>query len=190
MQNKLENLTDIVLTKDITKSGVHRSVISDMVRDEQLYKISRGIYIKSDAWEDEMKLLQLRYSKGIFSHDTALFLHNLTDRTPMCFVMTFPQGYNCTSLKNENVIIKRCIPKLYGIGIEPIKTSYGNEVLVYDKERTLCDIVRGNGSDIQVVKDAMIRYSKSKDIDIHKLMKYAKEFRVTAKIQQYMEVLL
>lgn len=51
-------------------------------------------------------------------------------------------------------------------------------IRVYDLERTLCDILRGSGSDIQIVGAAMKRYAASKDKDIHKLMQYAERLRV------------
>ncbi len=52
------------------------------------------------------------------------------------------------------------------------------------------DIVRGGGSDIQIVNDAMKRYAASRGKNIHKLMEYAKQLRVEPTIQRYMEVLL
>ena len=61
---------------------------------------------------------------------------------------------------------------------------------VYDLERTLCDILRGSGSDIQIVGEAMKRYVASKDKNIHKLMHYAEQLRVKPKVLRYMEVLL
>ena len=61
---------------------------------------------------------------------------------------------------------------------------------VYDLERTLCDILRGSGSDIQIVGEAMKRYAASKDKNIHKLMQYAEQLRVKPKVLRYMEVLL
>ena len=61
---------------------------------------------------------------------------------------------------------------------------------MYGVERSLCDIVRGSGSDIQVVKEAMKRYAASKEKDIHRLMKYAEQLRVRPKILHYIEVLL
>ncbi len=113
-----------------------------------------------------------------------------TDRTPIKYTMTFPQGYNAKSLKNENVIIKRAIPKNYSLGISEVKSPSGNSILIYDLERTLCYIVRGQGSDIQIVNDAMKRYASSNNKDIHKLMNYAEKLNVKKKIMNYMEILL
>ena len=55
---------------------------------------------------------------------------------------------------------------------------------------TLCDILRGSGSDVQIVGEAMKRYAASKDKNIHKLMQYADQLRVKPKVLRYMEVLL
>ncbi len=61
---------------------------------------------------------------------------------------------------------------------------------VYDLERTLCDILRGSGSDVQIVGEAMKRYAASKDKNIHKLMQYADQLRVKPKVLHYLEILL
>ena len=95
--------------------------------------------------------------------------------------MTFPKGYNAPSLKQENIIVKRVVPDNYTLGIIEIKSPCGNPIKIYNLERTLCDIVRGSGSDIQIVNGAMKRYAASKEEDIHKLMKYAGQLRVKLK---------
>ena len=54
----------------------------------------------------------------------------------------------------------------------------------------MCDILRGSGSDVQIVGEAMKRYAASKDKNIHRLMQYADQLRVKPKVLRYMEVLL
>ena len=54
-----------------------------------------------------------------------------------------------------------------------IESPSGNPICVYDLERTLCDILRGSGSDIQIVGEAMKRYAVSKNKNIHRLMRYS-----------------
>jgi hypothetical protein len=105
--------------------------------------------------------------------------------------MTFSKGYNAPSLKSENVTIHRVVPENYALGMMETPSPAGNPLQVYDVERTLCDIVRGNNlCDIQVVNQAMKRYAAAKGKDIHKLMNYAEQLRVKPKILNYMEVLL
>ena len=54
----------------------------------------------------------------------------------------------------------------------------------------MCDILRGSGSDIQIVNQAMKQYAFSKDKNIFKLMQYAEQLHVKNKVVRYLEILL
>ncbi|MCD7785769.1 MAG: hypothetical protein LUH18_09425 [Oscillospiraceae bacterium] len=70
------------------------------------------------------------------------------------------------------------------------KTNMGNEVAVYDRERTICDIVRYHDDmDSQTFQTAMKEYMRSKDRELNKLMKYAALFRIEKEMKNYVEVL-
>ncbi len=174
----------------VTKAGLHRSVLRELVESGEIYRFGRGLYVRSDVWEDDFYLLQRKYGRGIYSHDTALYLLGYSDRTPARYTMTFPKGYNAPSLKQESLIIKRVMPENYELGRIEIESPSGNSIRIYDLERTLCDILRGNGSDIHIIGESMKRYVTSKDKNVHKLMQYAERLHVKPKVLRYMEVLL
>lgn len=174
----------------ITDAGLHRGILQELVDSGKLYRYGRGLYVSSSAWEDDFRLLQCRYGRGIYSHDTALYLLGYSDRAPAKYTMTFPKGYNAPSLKRENIIIKRVVPENYDFGIKELTSPSGNPIRVYNLERTLCDILRGSGSDIQIIGEAMKRYAASTDKNIHMLLQYADRLRVKPKVLRYMEVLL
>lgn len=180
----------IVTAAEVTDAGMHRSVLQELVKSGKIHRFGRGLYIRSNVWEDDLYLLQRKYGRGIFSHDTALYLLGYSDRTPARYTMTFPKGYNTLSLRQENLIVKRVVPENYSFGIIETDSPCGNPLRIYNLERTLCDILRGKESDIQLIGEAMKRYALSKDKDIHKLMKYADQLRVKPKVLRYMEVLL
>ncbi len=180
----------MITTEQVTAAGLHRGILRELVDSGELYRFSRGLYMRSDAWEDDFYLLQRRYSRGIYSHDTALYLWGYSDRTPARYTLTFPKGYNAPSLRQENLMIRRVIPDHHRLGVVELESPCGNPLRVYDLEKTLCDILRGSGSDIQLVGAAMKRYAASSQKDIHKLMQYAEKLRVKPKVLRYMEVLL
>jgi predicted transcriptional regulator of viral defense system len=180
-----------VTAKEVTEAGIPRRCLTKLVESGKLLKAKRGIYVLPDVWEDELYLLQYRFSKGIFSHDTALYLHGLTDRTPISFTMTFPFGYNTGSVKKQGVIPKVCTVEVYSLGIVDIASPSGNIIKSYDVERTLCDMVKEtHHGDIQVINQAMKKYAAAKEKNIVKLMSYAEKLRVAPKISNYMEILL
>ena len=187
----LERQSGIITSSQANAVGIPRHYLSKMVAMNLLRKVARRIYAVPEAWEDEMFLLQYKYSKGIFSHETALYIHGFTDRAPTRFVMTFPYGYHAESIASTNIRMKKVVKGIYELGSVEKQTTFGNKIRLYDLERTLCDIVKGNNScDIQIVNQAMKRYALSKEKNISRLLQYAEQLRVKPKIIAYMEVLL
>lgn len=190
-QKVLSLISDgVLLSSDVTTAGIHRSVISELVAEGTLIQSSRGVYMLADEFEDEYLILQKRYARGIYSHATALYLHGYSDRVPLSLHMTFPIGYNSRTLKSENVKVTRVSKTNYDLGISTIMSPYGNEIKVYDLERSLCDVLRGQGDDIQIVQAAFKKYAVSKDKDVNRLVAYSKQLLVEPKVRTYMEVLL
>lgn len=187
----LEQQSGIVTSSQVTAARISRHYLSRMVSDNLLRRVSRGVYAAPYAWEDEMFLLQYNYSKGIFSHETALYVHGFTDRAPTRFVMTFPYGYHAESISGTKIRVKKVVKSIYELGITEGKSTFGNSIQLYDIERTLCDVVKGNNAcDIQIVNQAMKQYAVSRGKDIARLLEYAELLRVKPKILTYMEILL
>ena len=187
----IEENNGMITSSILTREKIPRHYLKKLVDEGVILKVTRGIYCKFDMWEDEMYVLQSKYTKGIFSHETALYIHGFTDRTPIKYVMTFPSTYNVKSLEVENIKIKKAIKDIYELGVIKGVSPCGNKIKIYDIEKTLCDIVRGNNTcDIQIINAAMKRYAASSNKDISKLMYYAEKLRVKNKISNYMEVLL
>ena len=181
----------VITSAKVTESGLSRGTLKYLTDIGKLERSARGVYILPEVWGDEIYNLQVQFKRGIFSGETALFLNDLTDRTPNNYQMTFPIGYNVTSLKNENVKAVRAAKKLYELGIITVLTPGGNPVKAYNKEKTLCDILRGrSNTDIQIVSDAFKQYVRSENINIPLLSEYAKILRVEKKLRSYLEVLI
>ena len=175
----------------VTDAGLSRSVLKYLCDQGRLERSGRGVYILPEIWDDEMYILQTRYKRGIFSHETALFLWGLTDRTPNHYCMTFPATYNVSSARKDNIRISQAIKNLYELGVTEAKTPNQNTVKVYDRERTLCDILRkGSKTDIQIITQAFKEYVKLPDRNIALLSEYSKQLRVSDKVRSYLEVLL
>ena len=181
----------IVTSSQVTAASIPRRCLSEAVKDGLLQRVDRGIYSLPKIWEDEMFLIQYRFGKGIYSHETALYLHGFSDRAPAAFTLTFPHGYHAASIKKLHIIARYATLDIYSLGINEVISPFGNKLQTYDIERSLCDMVRGsNALDIQIVNQAMKSYAKLKTKNINKLMEYAEKLRVKTKILTYMEILL
>lgn len=174
-----------------TGAGIPRRKLADAVRMGELVRVDRGLYALPDVWEDQLYIVQHRFSRGIFSDDTALFLHGMTDRAPFSLTMTFPRSYNATSAREAGITCRTCADDVLELGLTEVATAHGNFVAAYDLERTLCDLVRGQQVvDAQLITPAMQSYVRRSDRDPAKLVEYARQLGVERKIRTYLEVLL
>jgi len=181
----------IITTTMCNESGIHKQNLLNMVKNNEIIRIARGVYALSTAFADDMFLLQAKHKMGVFSMGTALFLHELTDQMPINFSMTFPQSYNTKNAINDSI---RCYiqkKQFYELGITTIKTPFGRVVKVYDIEKTICDIVKNKHKmDISMFTNAMKRYSESKLKQPVQAIKYSEVMGIEPEIRKYLEVLI
>ena len=52
------SLDGTISTEQVTAAGLHRSVLHDLVEQGELYRFCRGLYVRSDAWDDDFYLLK------------------------------------------------------------------------------------------------------------------------------------
>lgn len=181
----------IITAKFADIHGIHREYLSKSVRQGKLERIAHGIYITPDVWEDKMLIHQLRKDKMVYSHETALFLNDLTDRDPVAYCVTVPTGYNTSKLNQDGLIVHTIKKELFDLGTCTRQTTFGNDIKTYNMERTICDILRDrNNQDAAVVSDALKKYIRRQDKDLNILMKYAGLFRIEKILRNYLEVLL
>lgn len=181
----------IVTTALVQENGIARQYLKSMADSGKLAKVARGVYVLPEFWDDEFVNLQSQFKKGVFSNVTALFLHDLTDRTPISYSMCFPNNYNLTKVKNDGVLASRAKEPFYSLGITQVKTPVGNVVLAYNMEKTLCDILRTtNNVEPGIIVEAFKRYASRSDKNIPLLSDYAKQLKVEKRVRAYLEVLL
>ena len=186
-----QNNNGTVTAEMVTQAGISRGHLKHLLDSGKLERSGRGVYVLPHIFEDEIFALQCRFKRGVFSCETALFLWDLTDRTPNRYSMTFPHSYNPSSVKKQHVKCTVCIEELFEVGLTEIKTPGQNLVRVYNRERTLCDILKkGSKIDIQITTEAFKRYAKLPYKDIALLSEYSELFKVSDKVRSYLEVLL
>lgn len=191
LRKVMQDQNGILLTSDLVQFNISRVYLSMLEQNKEIERVSRGVYKTPSTMEDEMFVFQVKYKSSIFSHETALFLHDLTDRNPLTYSISVPSGYHSTSLNKSGHKIYYVNRKQFDLGVVAIKSPQGNEIRVTNLERTICDILRSrNQMDVQYVSNALKRYVTRKEKNINQLYSYAKAFHVQKIVRQYIEVLL
>ncbi len=181
----------IIETKTAIKHGISKAMLYKLCKKEVIYRIAQGQYILPDDIQDELLSISKRSEKIIFSHETALFLHGISDRTPFEHTVTAPSGCIPSAAVKSECKVYFIKPELFELGKTVLKTPAGNSVPTYDLERTVCDVIRSrNKLGTETFLSALKMYAVNPKKDLNKLNSYAKKMRVSNVLRQYLEVLL
>ena len=188
---EIKRNNNMITTAKAAELGFSRSLLSCYVKEGVLERGSRGVYIISDSVLDDMYTLMLRSHKVIFSHETALFLNGLSERTPFAHSVTIPSDTKLSNSLRDECVCYYIKPELHPVGAVFRKTTQGNEVRCYNAERTICDLLRSRSRlDEETVIQAIKKYAASSEKDLNLLAVYASQFRVEKVLRRYLEVLI
>ena len=155
---------DFLRVADAEKMGISRAVLSQMAKSGELQRVAHGVYARTDAVPDELALIGMRSDNIVFSHETALNLLGLSNRIPAMPSITIPYGGSVPHSIASAVNAYRIRPELHDLGRGTEETFMGNEVACYDRERTICDIIRSySRMDVETYANAIRNYAGGRE---------------------------
>lgn len=182
---------DFLRVADAEKMGISRAVLSQMAKSGELQRVAHGVYARTDAVLDELALIGMRSDNIVFSHETALNLLGLSNRIPAMPSITIPYGGSVPHSIASAVNAYRIRPELHDLGRGTEETFMGNEVACYDRERTICDIIRSySRMDVETYANAIRNYAGGREKNIPQLVSYAQAMGIERKVLKVMEVLV
>lgn len=180
----------IITSKDAKQKGISRTILSQMVKNNILERIDRGIYATEQFIYDELYIFQIKHSNIIYSYNTALYLLRKTERTPEKMDITTTRnnslGY-CKDVAN----IHRVNDKIIDLGKIKVTTNTGKEVFSYNIEKTIVDIIANrNAMSIELSNKIIRNCIKEKSFNANLMFEYAKKMKVYDKVKNYMEAII
>ena len=92
---------------------------------------------------------------------------------------------------NENIDIHYVNEEKFNIGITTLTSPCGNPIIIYNQERSICDIIKNKNSVAAELYNKIIKnYFKQKNKNLERLEEYSKIFNVYEKVIDIMEVLM
>lgn len=181
----------IIDTKTAAEHGISKAMLYKLCKNDKIHRIVKGQYILPDEMQDELLSISKRSDQIIFSHETALFLHGISDRTPFEHTITAPSDCTPSAAIKSECKVYYIKPELFEMGKSSLPTPAGNMVPVYDLERTICDVIRSrNKLGTETFISALKMYAASPKKNLNKLNTYATQLRIANVLRQYLEVLL
>ena len=186
-----EDNNGYITAKDVVNKGIPKIYLTNLVKEGKLVRVSRGFYMLPDSFEDDYYKIQLSNSDAIFSLETALYLYNYSNRVPTKYYVSVPSNYGGNLLKNQNVQLLYTKREWIDLGVTEIISPFGLPIKVYDRDRTICDIIKNRDKfDPEIFSEAMKQYIRSKEKNITNLFVYAKKLNIEDIVRKYVEVML
>lgn len=190
LKKLIEKNNGTLRTAEAITAGIPKDFFYKYVKDKEMEKAAHGIYVSPDALTDEMYLIQAQFPRAIYSHDSALYLHDLAEKEPVPVTVTVPASYNSKNLTKKGIQVYYVKKEWYSLGIMNLPSFDRHLLQVYDLERTICDIVRRYESmDVSVFNYAVRQYMRRNDKDLSKLGMYAAKLHIEKKLRDKMGVL-
>lgn len=188
--NIINEVNGVITAKKAGKMGISRATLKDMTDKGIIRRVEYGVYATDKFIYDEYYLFQLKHPNVIFSYNTALYLQNMTERTPTRMDITTRSNNNLSRYKDK-INLYRVNDSILNLGKIKVKTICGNEVNSYNLERTVCDIINNKANiDIEIANKAIKRCIKTKNFDANKMFDYAKKLKIYNKVKDYMEAII
>ena len=183
----LNNNHGYITTAEFLALGINKPLIQKFINEGLIEKVSYGLYMDNSILKDEYYILQKKYPLAIFSYNTALYILNLTNRTPTQIDITVPRDKKVRG----NYNIHRVSKKYYNIGIIEAESPNGNPIKIYNAERCICDMLRSEGEfDLELQNRVLDYYFSSKDKNIDLLLEYAEIFNIYEKVNTIVGVMM
>lgn len=187
----LQTGNNIISSKQVQELGFSKNLLSIYIREGLLVRIRQGYYTLPESIEDDMYTLSLSSPKIVFSHQSALYLNGISDRTPFEHIITMPSDTRIPSSLKGKCICHYVKPELFTLGIEQRKTVFGNTVNCYNSERTICDLIRSRSQiDEETFLAGIKNYAQLKNKNLALLGSYADKFHVLKKVRDLLGVLV
>lgn len=197
MKHNLKLLFDqhggIMRTSELQEAGYYYKKIQKLINEGKIEQVRRGYYqfLENDFFSDIPTITTL-FPDGVICLESALDYYGYTNRTPSAWHLAVDSKSTRTRFYIDYPIVKPHFIRSnrYSIGIVNGKID-GRQIKVYDRERTICDLLlHRNKIDGEVFNTAIQQYLNDPEKAESRLMKYAKLLHVEKKVKEVLGVWL
>ena len=182
----------IATTLQLKNAGLQNYEIGNLYKCNLISRIRQGFYCLPGELISDEQLLSTVLPEGIVCLESALYHYGYSDYAPASWALSVPRTISQSKLKIPGLsITPHYIPASnYNLGKASSEFN-GYTLLIYDKERTICDCFKyRNQMDSETFAKAINAYCADNQKNLTNLSKYAKQLRVYKKVTEMMEVLL
>lgn len=184
IKDTFEKHNGILTLNQAVEHGLTKESLRKAYLRGDLFRLDGGIYLLDSSDSDELYTTQLRFSKGVYSHETAVMLHSLSTYSPFVYHMTFPRGYHLKNADEYKIYPHHVQLNKFNIGIQKMESWHGNPIIVTDLERTVVDMLNHKNAFPGIIGEMIDNYLWTEEKDLCKLKEYAAFFDVQQQVEE------
>jgi predicted transcriptional regulator of viral defense system len=183
----------VMTTAELMTEKIYYADIQQLLHDGLIEKVRRGYYHWIDDFDgSEVVIINRLFPDAVLCMETALFYYKYSDRNPHEWNITIDKNTSRQRTKIDYPFIKayRVEPALLTIG-ETKGEIDDIEVRIYDRDRTICDVLRNMSKmDKEIFNKSIQNYVRDPKKNIPNLMEYSKALRVQKRVKDLIGVWL
>lgn len=183
----------VMTTAELKSAKLYYADIQWLMEEGLIEKVKRGYYHWIHEFDgSEIAIINRLFPDAVLCMETALFYYRYSDRTPAEWHIAIDKNASRQRTKIEYPFVKayRVEQALLSIGETKGEIDF-TEVRIYDRDRTICDVLRNmNKMDKEIFNKAIQNYVKDPKKNIPNLMQYAKKLRVQKRVKDLIGVWL
>jgi predicted transcriptional regulator of viral defense system len=171
----------LMKAKDLHAAKIFYKKIQSLTDDGLIQKVRPGWYqwLDDDNLSDARLINQL-YPDGVINMDSALFYYRYSDWIPRDWHIAVSKDSSKSRFKIDWPTVHPYYvePSLLELGLTTGDID-GNPVRIYDKERTICDVLRyRHKMDREIFSKAIINFVQDSKKSIPRFVEYADKLHV------------
>lgn len=187
LKTEFNNRGGVMKTSELKELGLSSRQIKKLLQLRIIDKIRQGYYELAGNSVPEEVILARLFPEAVIFLESALLHYGYTDRIPFAWQL----AVNKDSTKSIYDIPYPIIQPFYiegsilGIGVDTFE-SEGLKIRIYDRDRTICDILRyENKLEREVFTKAIKSYIADDQKNIRNLLEYSERLNIKNKVKTF-----
>lgn len=188
LMNEIES-SRIYSSSELNQLGYSSNALTDLTRHNELTRLQRGFYVVGQH-DDMLSMIIQLFPEVILCLNSALYFYGYLSERPAVFALAVHKNHNRYRYQHSNLPIRAYFrdDKYIDLGAS-LKMYHGQLIMVYDKERTICDCLRRKSLlSKKEYQRAIQSYLKDPEKDIERLKNYSKILKIDKKINFLIDV--
>ena len=166
--------------------------LNSLLKHGYLERVKNGYYKLQEVEQTEEAYITTLFPDGVLCMESALYQYGYIKQKPFAWSIAINKNTSKSRflLDYPVVVPYYSEPRVLEIGVTTTKLG-DREMKIYDRDRMICDVLKyEHKMERNDFKMAIVHYIQDSEKDFHRLLEYAKERKVSAKVQNVIGVWL